>query len=251
MLLKALANCWGMIFLVAALGFSLADVAKKTARSLSLEAEVRHLYAKMKKRRSKLDDLEILIEFKLQVVRSELLNIKDGYRKKKFDELIASLPFELGAHGDTESTPKKGVEKVTLEELESEIYTYIKTKYKLKKTIQKLQSLVRQRKGNGAANESGKKLLRRVLFVCVLSLSGVVIVLIILNGFNIRRQFLAQFLRSLSLIQFSLIFTIYALFTGYLVVHGVLKSRFQNFKGLNASGHTDVQSMVYFCRQDY
>lgn len=237
-----------MIFLVAALGFSLADVAKKTARSLSIEAEVRHLYAKMKKRRAKLDDLEILIEFKLQVVRSELFSIKDSYRKKKFDDLIASLPFELGAHGDTESTPRKGIDKVTLEEVENEIYSYIKTKYKLKKTIQKLQYLVRQRKGNSETNKSGKKLLKRLLFLCVLFLSGVVILLITINGFNVKRGFLVVILRSLSLLQFSLIFMIYAVFTGYLVVHGVLKSRFQNFKGLNASGHTDVQSMVYFCR---
>lgn len=236
-----------MIFLVAALGFSLADVVKKWYLGLSAAGEAQHIYSQIKKKKAQLSDLEILIEFKMQVVRAELLSLKDPYKKKKFDELIANLPFDFGSQSDPEMRASRTAGEVTLEELESEIYSYIKTKYKLKRKCKRLRGLlakIRQQGGRGALETA----LRKLGFAFLVSMSGVVVLLIVLNGFNIPRDFLQHWLKQLSPVAFAVVFAVYSLFVGHLVVNGVLKSRFQNFKGMSSGGNTDTQSLVYFSR---
>ena len=252
-MLKALANCWGMLFIIAVLGFSLVDVPRKAKRKINLEDEIKHSFTQIAKRRSKLEELEMMIEFKLQVVRKELSNIQDGYRKKKFEELINSLPFELGQHSAIEDNIPKVVEKVTLDDVELEIYGYIKTKYKLKKTIQRIQSLLKKSKDKKVSShfnlpDFAAFIFNRIMLCAVFFLSGLVVLFIIMNGFNIQREFLQNWLKKLSFFQFMAVFDTYALFVSYLIIHGILKSKFQNFKGLNANGNTDVQSLIYFSR---
>lgn len=202
-----------------------------------------------------MEELEIVIEFKLQIVKSDIINIKDSYLKNKFDDLMSSLPFQLGQHADFEGNLPITSEKVTLEELELEIYSYIKTKYKLKKTVYKIQTLLKCLKDkksspNGSFFDSFEKIYVRVVFMVILCASSLVVLLIILNGFNISRDFLQNGLKRMSFLGFSIVFDAYTLFVTYLIIHGILKSKFQNFKGLNAHGNTDVQSLIYFARLD-
>lgn len=245
-----------MLFIIAVLGFSLIDVPRKAKRKINLEEEIKHSFTQIAKRKSKLEELEMLIEFKLQVARKELQNIKDEYRKKKFEDLISSLPFELGQHSEIDDNIPKVVEKVTLDDVELEIYGYIKTKYKLKKTIQKLQSMLRKSKdknlsSNFVLSDFTTTFFNRLVFFSVVFLSGLVVLFIIMNGFNVQREFLQNWLKKLSFFEFMAVFDIYALFVSYLIIHGILKSKFQNFKGLNANGNTDVQSLIYFSRSTY
>ena len=245
-----------MLFIIAVLGFSIIDVPKKAKRKINLEEEIKHSFTQMVKRKSKLEELEMLIEFKLQVARKELQNIKDEYRKKKFEDLIGCLPFELGQHSEIDDNIPKVVEKVTLDDVELEIYGYIKTKYKLKKTIQKLQSMLRKSKEknlspNFVLSDFINTFFNRLVFFSVVFLSGLVVLFIIMNGFNVQREFLQNWLKKLSFFGFMAVFDIYALFVSYLIIHGILKSKFQNFKGLNANGNTDVQSLIYFSRSTY
>ena len=250
-LFKALANCWGMLFIIAVLGFSLVDVPRKIFRKTNPELEIRHNHLKIKRRIEQLDELEIMIEFKLESCKKEIVGLKDDYRKKKFDDLIGNLPFQIGNHTDFECGKPLTLEKITIDDIEQNIYQYIKTKYKLRRNIKTTQSLLKSFKSLKVRSSFFERLsgfYYQCLYLAVLALSGFVVLLIILNGFDIERMFLQSWLKKLSFWQFDFVFYLYAAFVGSLIVNGILKSKFQNFKGLNADQNTDVQSIIYFSR---
>lgn len=268
MLPKILANCWGILLIMMVLGFSIVDVAKKCKRKLNLRTEIESNYVKLAKQKQKLEELEYSLEFKVATVKKEIQNITDSYKKKKFEHLVDNLPFKLNETHDLEDSDRNYFKnQITLEDTENEIYYYLMVKYKHRKLLRKTAYLTlisgykeltmqhEYQKKCDAFTEFYYKSLRYYLmlpvFFFVLAMSAIILLLIVFNGFNLPRAFIANGLAGMNWSTFGMVFNSYLLYMCYLNIHGILKAKFQNFKGLVPGKNTDLQSLIYFARWAY
>ncbi len=265
MLPKVLANCWGILLIIMVLGFSIVDVAKKCKKKLYLKSELEYNYVKLAKQKQKLEELEYSLEFKIATTKAEIKNITDTYKKKKFEHLLDSLPFEINETHDMDDSDKNYFkEEITLEDTENEIYYYLMIKYKHKKLLKKSAYLtvigsyeeltfnhdLKEKKDNFSVfyYKSLRYYLMLPVFVFVIGMSALILLLIVFNGFDLPRGFIANDLSGLNWTKFGIVFNTYLLFLCYLNLHGILKAKFQNFKGLVSGKNTDLQSLIYFAR---
>ena len=248
-------------------GYSLVDVFQGVQKRLDPQSIIRRNCRKLVIEEDRLEELEYLLEFKISSVRLELCRITDDYKKRKFDHLLQDLPFVMRPDSDKEKQIKASVAiaECSIEDIESDIYSYIITKYRFQRRLRKTARIV-VLTGNAANNippelsshyrtpwrmfyyKKVRKVLLVLLFIFLFLMSTVVLGLILMNGFGIDREFLRTILTKLPEVYFLLFFNTYLGYLAYMVVHGVLKSHIQGFRGLLPNHNTDVYSLIGFAR---
>lgn len=261
---KAFSNCYGLLLIIIVLGFSLVDVPKKLGKKLDRDLEYKHKLIKVTCYNYRLEELQYELEFKLEAFKNELGSIDNDYLKGKFEQLVKSLPFELKS--DIEYTYKEETKgKFRLERIETDILEYIHVREKYERTVEKAIFLHKLKHPELLhqtmhINSNQIHLLRIMyyrymrlyvvtpIYAVSIILSLVIVLMEFLNCFNFGRHFMITSLEHLDPSRFLLMFNIFLCYGCYIIIHGVLKSKFQGFKGLSLNNHTDTQSIITFSR---
>ena len=259
MLPKAFSNCYGLLLIIIILGFSLVDVPKRFSSKLDLQVEYKHKLMRISWYNFKLEELQYDLEFKLEVFKNDLANIDNDYIKKKFNQLIKNLPFK--PKGDIECAYTEEVKgELKLERIEKDILNYLHIKLKYERALHKVYFM--KRLNERLNNEGARKLsfheyiyykyLRLYIltpfFFSAVLLSSVILLSEFLNPSDHSIAILQATLQFLTPLKFVFIFNVFLVYGFYLIVHGILKSKFQGFKGLAFNNYTNVQSLIYFSR---
>lgn len=261
---KAFSNCYGLFLIILVLGFSLVDVPKNFGKKLDRDLEYKHKLMKVTWYSYKLEELQYELEFKLEAFKSELESIDNNYLKGKFEQLMKSLPFEL--KNDIEYAYKEETKgKFKFEKIEADILEYIHIKEKYERAVGKAIFLYKL-KTPDILYQVNSNTYNRLFFIKLfyykyirlyvitpiytasIILSLVIVFAEFLNCFNFGRNFLILSLANMEASRFLLMFNIFLIYGCYIVLHGVLKSKFQRFKGLSLNNHTDTQSLITFSR---
>lgn len=266
---KALANSWGLLLIVAILGYSLPNVLKRLRRQMSPEKSLKHKLTRLGRLQTTIEELTVSLEFKLPFLHKKLSFINHPPLTQKFSNLTAMLPSDIGqnSHDLSLSEVLKFNDDSLMDETESEIQALIVAKRAEKRTVQALIKLIAIHslsipnvklaeslavRHTSFANRFYHRKLRP-LALTLLYIYGWTITLLIVagitaNGFGLPRVFLSDWLKQLNFPLFILFFNAYLVYFSYLIVHGVGESRLQGFRGLHGDNITDTQSMLYWTR---
>lgn len=265
---KALANCWGMLLIILILGYSMINALKRMRDNMSNKKKVQCLLLQLQKSASSIEELSLILEYKIPFLLKKLEFISDKTLNQKFIRLLSELPSEISSQTHIETTDDlmKLSDEDLIEEIESEIYDFIINEYLYNFSLRRLKHILILDKNSigielpdhlknsslGLTTRCYQHVCLKIACVLFLIYGGLVSFLIVgglfVNGFSISRNFLLDFLKSLSFGQFLIIFNGYLAYFIYLLLHGICESRLQGFKGLTPNHKTDTQSLLYFTR---